>query len=140
MRTDSALNSIIAYCEKGSRKMPTETVMRHCWADMPSEQITPFIGRRFITADRVTVARFELKANGVVPRHAHDQEQLTCVLSGRLKFLMNGHEMVVGPGEVLQIPSWAEHEVQVLEDAVVIDVFSPIRQDWIDKTDDYLKK
>src|SRR5437588_6391472 len=120
--------------------MPTETVMRHRWADMPSEQITPFIGRRFITADRVTVARFELKQGGVVPRHAHDQEQLTCVLSGRLKFVMDGHDVTVGAGEVVQIPGWVDHEVHVLEDTVVIDVFSPIRQDWIDKTDDYFRR
>jgi unsaturated pyranuronate lyase len=120
--------------------MPATTVVRHRWTDIPNESITPFINRRFITADRVTVAQFELKQGGVVPRHGHEQEQMTCVLRGRLKFVMGGQELLAGPGEVVQIPGSVEHEVHVLEDASVIDVFSPIRQDWIDKTDDYFRK
>ena len=75
-----------------------------------------------------------------MPRHAHEQEQMTCVMIGRLKFVMSGHDLVVGPGEVVQIPGGLEHEVQVLEDTEVIDVFSPIRQDWIDKTDHYFRQ
>ena len=120
--------------------MPVNTVVSHRWNDIANESITPFIARRFITADRVTVARFELKQGGVVPRHAHDQEQITCVLSGRLRFVMDGQDVTVGAGEVVQIPGWVEHEVHVVEDAVVIDVFSPIRQDWIDKTDHYFRR
>ena len=117
--------------------MPTETVVHHRWSDVPSETITPFIARRYITGDRVTVARFELKQNGVVPRHSHEQEQISYVVNGRLKFLINGQELLVSAGEVLQIPSWVEHEVHVLEDTQVLDVFSPVRQDWLDKTDHY---
>ena len=120
--------------------MPADTIVHHRWDDIANEPITPFIARLYISGDRITVAQFELKRGGVVPRHSHDQEQVTCVLSGRLKFVMNGHEVVVGPAEVVQIPSWVEHEVHVLEDTQVLDVFSPIRQDWIDKTDDYFKR
>ena len=53
------------------------------------------------------------------------------------RFVVNGQEMLVSAGEVIQIPSWLEHEVQVVEDTFVIDVFCPLRQDWIDKTDTY---
>ena len=120
--------------------MPADTIVVHRWNDMPSEAITPFISRRFITGDRMTVAQFDLKRDGVVPRHSHDQEQFTCVLSGRLKFLMNGQEIVAGPGEVVRIPGWVEHEVHVVEDTRVMDVFSPIRQDWIDRTDSYFTR
>jgi len=120
--------------------MPAETVVHHRWSDIAKESITPFIGRRFITGDRVTVAQFELRRGGIVPRHRHDQEQMTCVLIGRLKFVMNGHDLVVGPGEVVQIPGGLEHEVHVLEDTEVIDVFSPSRQGWIDKTDHYFRQ
>jgi len=120
--------------------MPADTIVVHRWNDLPAEAITPFISRRFISGDRMTVAQFELKRDGVVPRHSHDQEQFTCVVSGRLKFVMNGQEIVAGPGEVVQIPGSVPHEVHVLEDARVMDVFSPIRQDWIDKTDDYFRR
>src|SRR5690349_3650040 len=115
--------------------MAAATVVHLRWNEISNESITPFINRRYISGERVTIARFELKAGGVVPRHAHEQEQFTTVLSGRLKFVVDGQEIVVGSGEVAQIPGWVEHEVHVLEDAAVIDVFSPVRRDWIDKTD-----
>ena len=112
----------------------------HRWSDIPSEPITGSIARQYITADRVTVARFELKRGGVVPRHSHESEQVSMVLSGALRFVIDGKDVVVRAGEVLQLPSWLEHEVHVLEDSSVIDVFSPVRQDWIDKTDDYFRR
>lgn len=112
----------------------------HRWTDMPAEPITGSIARKYITGDRVTVARFELKRGGIVPRHSHESEQLSMVLSGVLRFVVDGQDIVVRTGEVLQLPGWLEHEVHVLEDALVIDVFSPVRQDWIDRTDDYFRR
>jgi quercetin dioxygenase-like cupin family protein len=65
---------------------------------------------------------------------------MTCMLTGALKFIVGGREVVVRGGDVLQIPSWVEHEVEVLEDTTAIDVFSPVRQDWVDGTDDYFRR
>lgn len=62
------------------------------------------------------------------------------MVSGALKFIMDRTELVVRAGEVLQISSWGEHAAEALEDSVAMDVFSPIRRDWIDKTDDYFRK
>ena len=112
----------------------------HRWVDVPSEQINDVIARRFITGDSVTIGRFELKQGGVVPSYAHANEQVSIVLSGVLLFRIEGHETIVRAGEVMQIPANVAHEVQVLEDALVVDVFSPVRQDWIDKTDGYFKR
>lgn len=112
----------------------------HRWADVPNEQINDTIGRRFITGDSVTIGRFELKKGGVVPSHAHVNEQVSMVMSGALLFRIEGLETVVKAGEVIQIPGNVAHEVEVLEDAVAVDVFSPIRQDWIDKTDTYFTR
>jgi quercetin dioxygenase-like cupin family protein len=112
----------------------------HRWVDTPSEQITDHIARRFITGDSVTIGRFELKQGGIVPAHAHANEQVSIVLSGVLLFRIDGRETVVKAGEVMQIPGHAEHSVEVLEDTLVIDVFTPVRQDWIDKTDSYFKR
>jgi len=114
--------------------------LHHRWTDLPTQAITESIGRRYFTGDRVTVARFELKRGGVVPRHAHDNEQVSCVLSGALKFQFDEGEVVVGAGEVMQIPGGIAHAVTVLEDTLVLDVFSPIRQDWIDGTDTYFTR
>jgi quercetin dioxygenase-like cupin family protein len=117
--------------------MTTSTVVQHRWSEIAAEQINAQVLRQYITAERVTIARFELKGGGVVPRHAHENEQVSIVLSGALLFRFDGREVTVRSGEVMQIPGNAAHEVVVLEDSLVIDVFSPIRQDWIDKTDDY---
>jgi quercetin dioxygenase-like cupin family protein len=116
---------------------PSSTVVHHRWTDIAPEAITPAISRRFISGERVTVARFELKRGGVVPRHEHENEQVTFVISGALKFDLDGRDVVVRGGEVLQIPGGVPHQVEVVEDALVLDVFCPVRQDWIDKTDTY---
>lgn len=110
------------------------------WNDIEAEQINPTISRQFITADNVTIARFELKKGGVVPEHSHLNEQVSTVLSGTLSFHFGGREMVAGAGEVVRIPGGVPHRVDVLEDALVIDVFSPVRQDWIDGTDTYFER
>ena len=116
------------------------TLSHQRWVDIPSEPVTAGIKRRYLTGDRVTVAQFELKRGGIVLRHSHESEQITQVLRGVLKFAIDGREIIVREGDVLQIPSWMEHEVEVLENAFVIDVFSPVRQDWIDRTDDYFRR
>ena len=112
----------------------------HRWLDVPSEQITDTIARRFITGDSVTIGRFELKQGGVVPSHAHPNEQVSIILSGALLFRIDGRETIVKAGEVMQIPGNVAHEVEVLEDTLAIDVFNPVRQDWIDRTDSYFKR
>jgi quercetin dioxygenase-like cupin family protein len=114
--------------------------IHHRWTAIAPEQINETVARQYITGDRVTIARFELKRGGVVPRHAHENEQVSVVLSGALRFTIEGDATIVRGGEVMQIPGGVAHEVEVLEDALVIDVFSPIRQDWIDKTDNYFKR
>jgi quercetin dioxygenase-like cupin family protein len=118
--------------------MPSPTLYR--WSDIAPEQINDAISRRYLNGDRVTLARFELKQGGVVPMHVHDNEQVTFVVSGRLRFHMDGREIDVGAGEVFQIPGGLAHEVRVLEDALVVDVFSPVREDWVRGTDSYFQR
>src|SRR5215475_8273968 len=95
----------------------------HRWNEIPAEQITSHISRRYITTDDVTIAHFTLTKGGVVPRHAHPNEQSSCVISGRLEFRFDDRKVVVGPNEVMQIRANEPHEVAVLEDTIVIDVF-----------------
>jgi quercetin dioxygenase-like cupin family protein len=117
--------------------MSTATVTHHHWSEIVPEQITPAVSRRYITAERVTIARFELKRGGIVPLHAHDNEQVSFILDGALRFKIDGREIVVRGGELIQIPGNVPHEVEVLEDTLALDVFSPVRRDWIEKTDTY---
>ena len=76
----------------------------------------------------------------LVPMHSHESEQITYVLQGALKFLINGEEITVREGEVLHIPSWLENQAEALDDTFELDLFSPIRQDWLDHTDAYFHR
>ena len=111
----------------------------HHWDSVAEEQLSAGIRRRYVTTDRVTVARFALTRGAVVKMHSHENEQVSHVLSGVARFTVAGETIVARAGDMLQIPSMAEHGVETLEDAVVIDVFNPVRQDWIDGADAYLR-
>ena len=121
--------------------MASSVVTLHRWDDIPAEQINPTISRQFITAERVTVARFEIKRGGVVPQHSHENEQVSYIISGALKFVFEGgRDVVVRGGEVLQIAPHVPHAAEAIEDTLAIDVFSPTRQDWVNKTDNYFQR
>ncbi len=114
----------------------------HRWNAVPLETVTEQFSRRLITGDRVMLAEIHLKKGAFVPRHAHEHEQVTSVLQGTLRLTLDDGKQVVDvhPGEVLHIPSMLNHDAEALEDTLVLDVFSPPRQDWLEKTDDYLRK
>ncbi len=118
----------------------TSAVVHHRWSDVATEQINPSIARQFISTGRVTIARFELKRGGIVPRHSHENEQVSYIISGALKFVFDDREIVVRGGELIQIPPNLPHAAEVIEECLALDVFSPVRQDWIDKTDSYFQR
>lgn len=113
------------------------------WEEMPKEVVTEGISRRLVTGHRMMLAHVYLDEGTVVPRHAHENEQLTYLLEGALRFDIGpedaAREVVVRAGEVLHIPSGVPHEAEALEDTLDVDVFSPPRADWLDGTDDYLR-
>ena len=119
------------------------TPARHFrWDDLPWETLNPQLDRRLITADRIMLAHVHLKKGCLVPRHSHENEQLTYILSGALHFWLGedeSEEVVVRAGEVLPIPSNLPHKALALEDTLDMDVFSPPRQDWLAGTDAYLR-
>jgi quercetin dioxygenase-like cupin family protein len=120
-----------------------EHVTWHRWDDMEKEEVIDGIQRRIITGDRMMLAHVYLKKGAVVPRHSHENEQLTYILEGALRFWIgeDGSEVVdVRAGEVLCIPSNIPHKAEALEDTLDVDVFNPPRQDWLDKTDDYFRQ
>lgn len=121
----------------------TEGVTWHRWDDMPKEKVNDLLERRLITGDRMMLAHVYLKKGCLVPMHRHENEQLTYVLEGRLDFTIGddrSQQVSVGPGEVLFLPSNVPHEALAAEDTLDVDVFSPPRQDWLAKTDAYLRK
>jgi quercetin dioxygenase-like cupin family protein len=121
----------------------TRPATHYRWDDIPKEKVSDKLDRRLITGERMMLAHVYLKKGCIVPKHHHENEQLTYILEGALRFKLGedqGVEVTVSAGEVLHIPSNLPHEALALEDTLDVDVFSPPRQDWIDKTDDYLRK
>jgi quercetin dioxygenase-like cupin family protein len=107
---------------------------------MEMEKMSELIGRKIISGDKAMVAQVFLKKGAVVPEHFHESEQITYILDGALKFELEGREVVVGKGQVLRIPSNVPHRAVALEDTLDLDIFSPIRQDWLKKDDAYLRR
>lgn len=124
-------------------KSSTGELVRHYrWDDMPAEQLKKGLSRKLITGDRMMIAHVYFKSGEVVPRHSHDNEQLTYILSGALRLWFGANdeqEVTVRAGEVVVIPSNVPHHAVALEDTLDVDVFAPPRQDWLSGTDAYLR-
>ncbi len=121
----------------------TSGVTLHRWDDMPKQRVTDVIDRRLVVGERMMLAHVYLMKGAVVPRHSHDNEQLTYILEGALRFSIGddgADPIILRAGEVLVIPPNVPHEAEALEDTLDVDVFCPPRQDWLDGTDDYFHK
>jgi len=113
------------------------------WDEIPREELNEKLSRRLITGDQLMLAHVYLKKGCVVQKHSHVNEQLTYILEGALRFRVGedgAEEIVVRAGEVLHLPGNVPHEALALEDTLDVDVFYPPREDWLKKTDAYLRK
>src|SRR3974377_454603 len=109
------------------------------WSEVEKEQLNPLLVRQMIHGDKMTVAHLWLAKGSVVPEDRHHNEQISMIEEGRLRFVVDGVEQVVGPGEVLRIPPNVPHSAVALEDCVATDIFSPPREDWRTGNDAYLR-
>ena len=123
--------------------MSVSEVTFYRWDDMPKERVNDTLDRRLVTGDRIMLAHVYLKKGCIVPRHQHDNEQMTYILQGALHFWIGedgAEQLTLRAGEVLHIPSNVWHKAEAVEDTLDVDVFSPPREDWLQKTDDYLRR
>lgn len=109
------------------------------WNTIEHEKMSPLIARRVVHSERMTIARIYLKEGGIVPRHHHENEQVSQVLEGELRFVFDDKEVVTSAGDVIEIPSNEPHEVVALKDSVALDTFQPLRSDWLSGDDGYLR-
>jgi len=123
-----------------AKKTPVKVTLQYIpWHTIPLEDLNPLLQRQFVVGQEIMLARVLLKKGCIVPLHSHHNEQLTYIVEGALKFYIDGQVIVVHAGEVLCIPSNMPHKAEALEDTVDLDVFTPPRADWINKTDQYLR-
>lgn len=112
--------------------MPTATDARiHAWTSIEAEQPVPLLNRKRVSGNRMLVAHVNLTAGCVVPIHEHESEQMACVVSGRVKFMLGEpgsaryREEVVEGGTLVELPSHFPHGVEAIEDTLIIDILSP---------------
>lgn len=108
------------------------------WNRLPVERIENGVERQAIWGQLSTLARFSFARGAHVSRHSHPSEQFTCVVQGAMRMNLAGQELALLAGDILVIPPHVEHEVWMLEDTVVLDFFTPPRQDWKEGKSSYL--
>ena len=103
------------------------------WDELPLEKVTEMVSRKIVSGSREMVAQHYLKKGALVPVHAHEAEQMTYVLQGALRALVDGEEVVVREGEILHVPPHVPHQAEAIEDTFTLDLFCPIRLEWLDQ-------
>lgn len=112
----------------------------HNWDAIEEEPLNPLISRKVIHTERMTICKIRLKKGAVVPMHSHENEQITVLETGALRFIFQNEDKVIHDGDMLAIPPHAPHRVEALEDSLAMDLFSPVREDWRRGDDAYLRQ
>ena len=123
----------------------TSKVQHFNFDEMASETIGEGIKRKWFHGEKGQMTIFDLEEGAHIPWHQHPNEQITYIMSGKVKIktIINGKEefVIVSGGEVIVFPGNVPHEFWALEKTVDLDVHVPVRQDWLSKElPDYLKK
>jgi pterin-4a-carbinolamine dehydratase len=142
------LTELDAICTRAAQQLADAAAVppqarKYAWTDVPAEQLNPSMLRRMVHGERVLVADMQFKSGFVVPLHHHVNEQVTLVKSGLIRFRLGADRsqvIEVQAGEVLVIPSNLPHEAEMIGDVAEMDVFTPLREDWLNGTDNYLRR
>jgi len=113
------------------------------WESVPTEEVNPSMSRKIVSGDKLMIAKMKFKDGFLVPQHQHMHEQVTQLISGHMRFWFGENKeqiMDLQPGDVIVIPSNLPHEALMIGDVEEIDTWAPPRQDWLDKTDNYLRQ
>lgn len=113
---------------------PSTLPFRHdAWDTIPIEHLAQGIERQMIWGERLMVCRLRFAPHVVTPVHTHAHEQMTLVIKGRVLFTVSGRTRPASPGDVLHFPPHVEHGATMQdEEVVLIDIFSPIREDFLE--------
>ena len=103
------------------------------WNEVETQHVSPLIDRRVIVGDGLMIVRHDFKKGAIIPVHHHVHEQISLVKTGRLRFWTAGCEKELGPDGIACIPSDVPHKAEALEDTVVFEIFTPLREDFLKK-------
>ena len=102
------------------------------WSNVPVEQVSEGIERQMVVGENLMICRFRFAPFLVTPEHDHPHEQMSIVVSGRIRFFVEGNERIAHPGDVLHFPPNCWHGATMMdEEVVLIDIFTPVREDFL---------
>jgi quercetin dioxygenase-like cupin family protein len=105
---------------------------------LPKMELFPGALSGILAGDNIMLSFLELAAGGTVPQHSHPHEQAGLMISGSLRFTIGTEEQVMAPGDAFLIPPNVAHSGEVLEGpARVLDIFCPVREDYVEKYNRY---
>ena len=112
----------------------------HTWNTIKEDALNPLAGRKALHGKMITLARFRFDKGNKVAMHHHANDQITTVASGSVRMTCGEEEFVLKAGDMVVVPPDVPHGNEALEDTVIIEIFSPVRQDWITGDDSYLRQ
>ena len=89
--------------------------------------------KTLVHGERTLMTEFVLKKGSQLPHHSHPHEQIGYLVNGRMRLSIGSEKNDVMPGDSWCIPSGVEHGAEILEDSVAVEVFSPVREDYLPK-------
>jgi quercetin dioxygenase-like cupin family protein len=102
------------------------------WSTIPRERLSEGIVRQMIHGERLMICRLTFAPGTITTAHDHVHEQMTIIEKGRVRFVLGSEEKEFGPGDVILFPGGFWHGATMLdEDVVLIDIFSPIREEFL---------
>jgi len=110
------------------------------WNSLKEDVMNTLAGRRALHAQNMTVARFRFDKGNKVAMHHHINDQVTMVQSGAVRMTCGDETFELKAGEFVHVPPDVPHGNEALEDTVIIEIFSPRREDWITGDDSYLRQ
>src|SRR5215471_18688991 len=104
------------------------------WSTIPVDHPFAGIERQMVVGQNLMICRFRFEPYLETPQHRHPHEQMSIVVSGRVRFFMEVEERICSPGDVLHFPSNCLHGATMMdEEVVLIDIFTPLREDFLAK-------
>jgi len=109
----------------------TPKAQAYRWTDLEKDAPMALLERRRVIGTQAMISHVTLQKGCFVPSHAHVNEQFSCILKGKLRFGLgeekgaDHHELIVGPGEIMHLPSNVPHSAEALEETLVLDIFAP---------------
>lgn len=102
------------------------------WDERNYREMLPGVELKTLTYGKtMLLGEFRLKKGAAIPSHSHPHEQIGYLVSGRLRFNAEDETFEAGPGDGWCFAGNLEHGVEILEDSLVVEVFSPVREDYL---------